>query len=199
MKIIYHPSRDSEAEEWFLRTYVFPLGQPRARARLLPTGEALIQVNEAKCLSFARVCVLVASGINDDWEMTTAAESPSGSWYGDLEPGSVEFSVARMGPPLTSEFYELEIPEGTEASFPSRLPGSAAKVEVASDYFTIFANGPGFVSLARHLAALINGPPMGRTLRYEPGADLEPESAVLVIEKTPLPLVAPKVPRHDAE
>lgn len=189
MRIVYRPSRDSLAEERFLRTYVFPLGEARARARLGSDCGALIEANEAKCLSFARVCLLVASGVHDDWEFTTVMESPAGQRYGDLDPDSVEFSLARMGDPTRADVFELYVPEQPNAPVPGWLPRSVAEVTTDEDYFTVKANALGLVSLARQLAALSSREvPMGTSLRYEPGVELEQTSTPLALEKGYFPL-----------
>lgn len=181
---MYKPSRDPLAEDRFLRTYVFPLGEACARARLISGRCALIEANEAKSLSFARVCLLVASGVNNDWEFTTVMEAPTGQRYGDLDPHSVEFSVARAGPPTRADVFELEVSEEPDTSVPRWLPGSAAKVTTGDDYFTISANALGLVSLAKQLAALSSREvPEETLLRYEPGVELEPGSNELQVKK----------------
>jgi hypothetical protein len=184
MRILYQPSRDAKSEAAFFERFVSPLGQPRASAEIVEGKRVLVVVNSAKCLSLARVCLLLATGASNVWELTRVEEASSGSWYGDLEPDSVEFSLVRSGPPEAHRVIEIEVPEGTDEAKFVWSPYASGRVALGQDYFDLFANASALVSIARNLAVLASTLyPEGAEIRYEPTRELESGSVAAAIKK----------------
>ena len=192
MKIQFKPTLTMMDVDYF-KTYVFPLGQPRARSELIPQKGAIIYMNAPECISIVRVCLLVASEYGGVWDFTILSEGSPGCWVGDLEPGSIEFAMVREGSPDSrNNPYILDVPENPSPLIVNWLAGSRIKIVQKYDYFDIIGTAPAFVSLAHHFASLAsNIYPSGTRICYEPGRDLVPDSLPLVIEKVDFPMDVP--------
>lgn len=181
--ITYKTPRDGFKNDRFLEEYVLPLGPSVASASLDSEG-AKLQLGAGKCLSLARAVLLVASGVTDDWELTTAGEDRSERFAGDLTPGSVEFAIVREGTPDRHEIHILEVPDEPRPMELRWRKRAKMRISNEDDFFTIFGNSPALISFAEHLAFLASSKVPERTqARYLPGRDLEASSLPLVIER----------------
>jgi hypothetical protein len=195
MMLTYKVPRNGFKGDRFLEEYVLPLGPSVGSASLDSEEGAKLELSAAKCLSFARASLLVASGVTDDWEVTTAREGPHDRFVGDLKPGSVEFSLAREGAADHHEIHMLEVPDEWRPMELNWRKGAKMRIVDEDEYFTILGNAAALLSFADHLAYLASSKtPPGTQLHYVPGRDLDPASLPMVIEK-----VDPSGPAHNSD